>query len=357
MPLTDPYDTLSFHRSRVFTSHRDMSATPMKTVAKAVAKYLDTHSATAHPEREAIQFYLLNHGMSLLQARVDPLEPLEQGELQLVEWYYQMGSESALRAFNYLLVICNREARHNKAWAKTCKHIAQKNPKLAEFFQTCGHGESGIHKSMLMMPPDCTVGEYVEALCWMFYNSSWSPGYGGKAWGQVTDCLRRFVFGEYNAEMMVDTVWTLAHNNGPIFNKGFLYAHYTSEIYTILDVQRSGQIPELVLEEKYCAGHVTPAAKKVAKLIKLLFGDEVGDYVDWYVVEALGAMHKYPSQKAEQVKLYGVSEKASAAEKAAAAAAAAKAAKQKAEKEAFEKAHFQVMPNVYVKKVEMQRAA
>ena len=62
----------------------------------------------------------------------------------------------------------------------------------------------------------------------------------------MTDCLVRFVSGEFSAEMMLDTVWTLAHNGGPIFNKGQFYA-CTANALRILDVQRSGQIPEAVL--------------------------------------------------------------------------------------------------------------
>jgi hypothetical protein len=39
-------------------------------------------------------------------------------------------------------------------------------------------------------------------------------------WGNIADTLRHLVTGELSPEMFCDLGFALAHNNGPIFNKG-----------------------------------------------------------------------------------------------------------------------------------------
>ena len=131
-----------------------------------------------------------------------------------------------MRAFYYLLLICIRESRHNKSLAQDLPKIkATFGVAVADFLTGINGGEAGIHAKFLKAPPACAIGPFVDCLRWQFYHSKWTSGYGGKAWGTVADCLVRFVTGEYSAEMMLDTVWTLAHNNGPIFNKAHVLLH------------------------------------------------------------------------------------------------------------------------------------
>ena len=66
MAITDPIDTLAYHRSRVFTTHRDMRDVPLSAVVGKVNQFDLT--AKAVPEAEALWFYGLNAGM----ARIGP---------------------------------------------------------------------------------------------------------------------------------------------------------------------------------------------------------------------------------------------------------------------------------------------
>lgn len=358
MALTDPINTLSFNQSRVLTSHRDMGHVPVVLVAKAVSKFLslDSHPNTV-PETEALWFYGMNHGMALIAADKAPLEPLNEWELGFVQTYHRMMGPKAVRAFYYLLLICTRESRHNKSLVTDLPKIkAQFGSEVWDFLQSVNGGEAGIHKALLSSPPNTTIGNYVECLRWQFYNSKWNGGYGGKAWGQVTDCLSRFVKGEFTAEMMLDTVWTLSHNNGPIFNKGICYGHYDmGSLLRILDVQRSGQVPEGVLFDATISQYAAPELKGIMLQLKEQYDDKIGFYVDWEVVEALGAVGHYGADKQKQHKLHGMSEAAKKAQ-----AEALKKAKAEAEKAAmaqaeFEKKWFTVMSGLHVEKI--QRAA
>jgi len=130
--------------------------------------------------------------------------------------------------------------------------------------------------------------------------------YGGKPWGHIADTLKKLVLGETSPEMFTDTAWTLAHNNGPMFNKGMLYKQYTQSLYKILDVQRSGQIPQLVREGG--VDGITSVVKNVYENCAKVFPEEFSGHVDWFKVEALGALHHYPNEKAKQEQKYGKSD-------------------------------------------------
>jgi len=123
--------------------------------------------------------------------------------------------------------------------------------------------------------------------------------------------------------MMLDTVWTLAHNGGPIFNKGHFYTTYGHALYRILDVQRSGQVPEGVLFDHVIGQYASPPFKKLMLEVKGRYGEAIGDYVDWVKVEALGAVHKYEKDKQEQIKKKPLTAAQKAAQEAAQKAAIA----------------------------------
>lgn len=355
MAITDPKDTLSYHSSRVLCAQRDMSDVPCHKVALAVSLYTDTHgnSDVGHcrPEEQALWFYGMNHAVSLIASRFAPLEPLPEWELGVVETYHREMAPRAVRAFYYLLLVCIREARHNQSIKQDGPEMAEKfgNP-VWDFFASIKGGESTIHQKFLTKPPQAPIGKLTEALVWQFYNSQWNGGYGGPAWGSIADCLHRFVTGEFSAEMMLDTIWTLAHNNGPVFNKGILYAMYTGTIYRVLDVQRGGQIPQAILSDAQIQQFTPYDLAKVMKQVQERFPEEIGEYVDWYVVEALGAVHQYHEDKTKQLIQHGPSHAATEAEK-------QQAAKKKAEielaaKKAAEHAknHFTVMPGIELAK-------
>ncbi len=363
MAITDPTDTLAYHQSRALTTPRNMSAVPISSVSAAINAYQNTSAGMhqAYPEAEALWFYGLNHGMSFIQSQYAPLEPLDPMDATFVNEYHLKMGQSAVRAFYYLLLICVREARHNKSLAKDKANIATEFGYALGEFHASGGGEDGVHKKLLSQPPLGTIGNLTRSLCWVFYNSQWTHGYGGKAWGAVADCLNRFVHGNTTAEMMLDTVWTLAHNNGPIFNKGHFYHVYNGEIIIkLLDVQRSGQIPEMILYHTLSSNYANAALKEKMQFLDARFPGKIGKYVDWYAVEALGSVNSYHNEKTIQLSKYGPSLLASEAEKKAAAIQKAKEQAVIDEKLKHIKSFFVISPKENggyeeVKKIELNR--
>jgi hypothetical protein len=294
--------------------------------------------ASVAPERVAMEMYLLNHAYAKVQQTRAPYEPLPEAENQLVDLYFRRASVSAVRGFYYLLLICQRESLHLKNKEVYRQEMKAKfGGPAAKLVGTLSDNSADV--------AGVAIGPVVEALRWQFYNGSYNGGYGGKAWGQVNDPLVHFVNGEYSAEMMMDTIWTLCHNNGPIFNKGMLFGHYSTGgkiLLRILDLQRAGQVPEGVLHDPSLAHWRSHELVGVAQKIKALWG--CGDYVDWYAVEALGAQQSYPTDKKQQAQLHG--EPAHIAE-----LKAQQDAAKKAQAEAVKAQYFEVMPGVKIKKV------
>lgn len=358
MAHTHPKDTLAYHLARPLTSHLDRSKVPMAVVAKTIKGFLDadTHKST-QPVSEALAFYGLNHGLAILGTAYDPFEPMASADTQFVTDTYDRLTRSAVRAFVYLMLICTREARHNASLSASLPKMAKLfGNETAQWFNMNG-GEGTIHTKMLQSPPNTTLGNFVDCIRWQFYNSSWPGGYGGKAWGQVTDCLYRYVMGEFTAEMMLDTNWTLAHNNGPIFNKGHCYATHHHTIIKVLDVQRSGQIPELIFSDSTFAGMAPPGVLTALKQLGIRYPGSFGTYVDWYKVEALGAVHTYPNEKNAQKASHGSSPYLSAKDKAVIEAAKKLAAEEAAIMAHYVTPYFEYLPDQQVKKIIMARAA
>lgn len=374
MPLTDPRNCLAYHQSRALTSHRDMSQVSCQQVVKAKNAFQAADkNANAKPERLAISFYALNQGMALIAAKRHAYEKLTPGELLFVEQYHELAGETAVRAFYYLLEICTREARHNsslkgaKAAEFKAKIEKQFGPEIAAIHASVGSGEESIMKAFFDKTPDAPIGQYCKSLAWVYYHCKWPSNYGGPAWGNIADCLSRFVAGEFTAEMMLDTVWTLEHNTCAIFNKpNKLFAHFDSHgwLKRILDVQRSGQMVEMALYDKAVSQFVASDVAASANWIRQEFPGKIGTHVDWYKVEALGALGHYAAEKAQQS--LTPEEKAAIEKQAAeakaqkeAAEAVAKLAKEEAAKAAAEKLanQFTVMPGVTVEKTKMKRAA
>lgn len=361
--LTDPQNTLAYHNSRALTRPADMSAVPVSSVIPAYKQFhSQDKTPLASPEREALWFYGMNHGMALISAKRHPLEPLPAAELDFVQRYHAMMGEKARRSFYYLLSICVREARHSHSKQTDGPKLTEKFGAPVANFLTASGGEEDIINRLLKNTLDCSIGTLCDALRWSYYHSIWGGAYGGPKWGNIADCMGRFVNGEFTAEIMLDTIWTLSHNCAPIFNKpGKLFGHNGSYIVRLLDLQRSGQMIETILHDPEMAHYVNPEMTGMAAWVRDYFPGAIGPYVDWNTVEAKGSVQKYPNEIKKQTLIYGMTPETKAAIAAAKAKAEAFAAQVALDKKNFIKEHLLVMPGkagpVYVKKIIRKEAA
>lgn len=331
--------TLRFHSQRPLHVRRNMSRVPCADVAARVRKHVEQDYKYDKPrtETEAIRFYLLNHAMADLRQKYGLDDPLPPEAVELAEAYHQELNSLAVRMFSYLILITTRESRHGSMPSTLLAKIEEQFGAGAKAFQVKikGFGEHSAVEAWMKNPPeDCTLGEYVDMMSFLFYaeESGYSGGYGGPKWGVIADLVREYVHGRINAEMMLDTAFTLAHNGGPIFNKGMCFGGYQMEsLMKVLDIQASGQIPLLVGEANtYNLGNYVP--NEIVKLYGLankVLGGAYEKPLDWWLVEVdAKGTHAYSieSMKNMQKNLHGLSPVAGEIEKLKAEKEAAEAA-------------------------------
>lgn len=308
MSVAAPKNTLQYQlKGRPLTMKRDLSAIPIQSVSAAIRQFHDAEGEDVAPETEAIMFYLANHALKELAFRFDVLEPLPEWAVKVCDEYHRVSAKIAARAFYYMLLITAREARHNynkdnADWKSKIEKQFGTGPMMA-LVHYPDHANvdavTGVLDKHAMGAP---LGDICRSIVYTHYEGNFSGGYGGPKWGNVSDCMTAFATGQYTAEMMLDTVWTLVHNGGPIFNKGMLYDDYNgTALQQVLDIQRAGQIPRLVLAPH--GKNLVSAENYVnagAQVFAQTFVEHMGATVDFKAepvnfeeVQALGAVGSY----------------------------------------------------------------
>lgn len=301
-----PDNTLAHYELMPQRQLINVSKVNCELFAQRISAYKDSHTLVK-PEHEAIQFYLFNHLAKLLKDKFTANEPLPDWAKAVMQEYKSIVVNQGNRLTSYISLICARESRHmgakNEEW--WVENITKNfGAKCKDFHYLIKGKNSDVAAGrFLESAPDIPVGDFFKSLETIFFKGSFGSGYGGKPWGNIAKTLNQFLDGKISQEMMVDTAYTLAHNNGPMFNKGMMFNHYDSELLVILDVQRSGQIPEYVLEK--CGVGLSPQQQTVFTNFKQALGNPFSSYVDWFKVERDGAVSSYGYQQQMQEKLHG----------------------------------------------------
>lgn len=282
MLYTQP-DTLSYFNAAPHLKLINVGHMPIPQMAVNCQKYLDGCDTPA-PEGEAVRFYTLNHLAMIVRNKFTPHEVLPDWALQVMRKYDACLQAQGRRMFTYLALITARESRHACNLAKVGPALVAKygHALVKQMVATKNCSPMECAKYFMDKPPDITLSSYYNGLVEVFVTGGFSSSYGGQPWSDIAKVLASFIDGKTSMEMMLDTAFTLAHNGGPIFNKGMCYGSYTAEIYKILDVQRSGQMPEYVRTQTPCKN--VPLLDTVT-MVAALFPEAFGTEIDWYKVE------------------------------------------------------------------------
>lgn len=277
--------TLADYASRPHTRPLEFGDIKVPDIVKNYRDYR-LSAGMAQPEEVAIEFYLLNGAAARLSQEVDKNVPLTTAQEHLLGIYYDSLQIIGHRAFFYLLLICTRETRHcglTPKLTESCEPLGAYN-----FWKKLKGLESkeAVQK-LLDIPPEVSLKNYTEHMVNCFTYGTHKGGYAGPAWVAVAKPLRDFVHGTISMEVLLDTVWTLAHNNGPIFNKGMLFNNYGAELQKILDVQRAGQVANLVYFKE--SSHVNVHHQALLALCQKALPDFGSEAVNWQKVKELGA--------------------------------------------------------------------
>lgn len=301
-------DTLAGIRTSSLFSARDASAQPLPEVMKRLLKYEAASDERKQPEAEALRFYHSNHVFSLISGGHHKHEPLSPSHAALARSYVKMSSDIAVRLAYYCLLIITREARHMTHDATLAASIAVECGAATIAFLVGNTGdEDAAVNGLRQHAPATTVGKYVRAIERIFFEGHWSSSsYGGVKWGVVTSTLLSFITGKITPELFVDTAFALVHNGGPIFNKGMLYhTQETKRLDKLLDVQRSGQVPQFFNGEKLDYVKSNDPINAFANLALSLYHEQLTGHVDWFKVIPANPDNSYHVEKQQQVAKYG----------------------------------------------------
>jgi len=256
---------------------------------------------STRPETDMLDFYVGVQALGLMH-RVHHEHEVVRDDLyrHLLAWRGRT-AKAVGRALLYSIVICTREMRHcgSKDDPELEKRLVDETSldaaSFVRFMMAGGGAPDGI-LSCAYVP----VGDAFRAVDLAFREGMFGKQFGGEPWAQVARNVVRYVDGSYTPEMFLDTVWSLCHNNGPIFNKGMHYDMYSNYLIELLDVQRSGQVIEGIVEGRW-VHFLTKETSTLAYFMKDYVRDLVGDYVDWSLVEEAGSLMSYDTYKANQL--------------------------------------------------------
>lgn len=296
-----PTNTLAYFNAAPQTHLHDLSNLPTAVFSEATAKYRKTCGHTS-PTEDAVSFYTLNHAASIIRSAFTANETLPDWAQTIMATYTEVAVAQGERMLHYILSITTREMRHLGSHGKGDKFGkigAAAGPVMQAFIEKIvTMDESAAVQYYMNHPPKATIGQYITAMSVGFHKGGWGQAgqcsYGGPKWGQVADAAAAMLTGVTSMEMLVDTGFTLAHNGGPIFNKGMMYGGQdATRLLQILDVQRSGQMLDVMLDSNTLGLPKTAVAVQAVSLIQTHCPlDAQGKptlkgSVDWHLVDAL----------------------------------------------------------------------
>ena len=259
----------------------------------------------------ALEFYLCQEIMAEVEARYTRFELLPAGVSQLANNCVDTMSLLAIRVFWYLLFITHRESRHakpsslNKEFLNLIDNPVTDDPEFLEivdymFAATNKISSDSFASGYATLAHGFKIGLYTSYLERLYTDGLWSKSFGGDSWALITSVLKDFLYGRISANTLCDTAWALAHNTGPIFNKGLLFFMNSKKaLVEVLDVQRAGMIGSYIQEfpPEGC-----PKLNSIFDWARgVLDGYDPPSIVDWDKVMALGAVGSYHDKQNKQL--------------------------------------------------------
>lgn len=249
----------------------DMSDIHVSKLVKELETFKHSHGKMASPETDALKFYFLNHAFHVMKTKFNQFEVLDEKMAFVAEKHIQQTNEIAKRLFFYNILIAVEEA----------KFMPNQDAGFYDFLdQSYGSGfkqwvSSGFGRSLTSFGNlNMTCGDFSKAMVSVFAFAKWQHGFGGKGWVPIASSVSDCIHGRMSFEQMADQAFSLCHNNGSMFNKGHLYNCYSQFIYSILDIQDSGQIPQWI-GSNLGSQYVDKDLKDVYKIMAECFPEEM----------------------------------------------------------------------------------
>lgn len=265
-----PVNTIYMYEKNPLFSKIDSSSLSMNDFIREY-DFFSKKKPMVKPESDALSFYFLNHAFHILKSKYHPLEALPQDLAYVAEQHITITNTISKRLLFYSYIIALEEASflHEQSSDFWLFLKTRYGKNFEEFAQNRFPQESSRVAKL-----DMTCGEYASAIMSVFAFGKWSSGFGGKGWVPIASLFSNFIHGSISLEQFSDQAFSLSHNNGSMFNKGHFYQMYSPFIYTILDIQDSGQIPQWIYTNQKNK-FVSSELLKVYTIMEKYFPEEI----------------------------------------------------------------------------------
>lgn len=246
------FKTINDYRSHFFFNRIKNHDVTLKNIGE----YANAHklfNGKTEPEDCALNFYLLSHAFKYFESNKDKNDLLNENEHSFMSFFLSYNEEIFLKSFLYLLSIVNKESRHIYI-SNHDKRLLKRNYGQEMYDYTKMISKKSREKdykankaiSSCKDLPNVPLYLFLEHIEDIFSESDFEDSYGGEPWANITKCLKKYIDGFYSPEIMVDTMWSLSHNSGCIFDKDVIFFNTKNDgetLQQILNSQALGLIP------------------------------------------------------------------------------------------------------------------
>lgn len=230
-----------------FKSHPLRIATPFTDLSVGdllAAEEHQVHEALIAPAAGA---YIHYGGVELADLLTIHSPSLSQDTLDTLCSYWNISCGQVVRQLLfYVWLIITKEMRHgspSKCETAFAHWGDPTDPLYGPAMDLCAKVSGGSSwKDYLKDNPGVNAATYVDCVERQYRSGGWSGAFGGKKWADIALEFKRFIKGDASAMVASDRCWTLVHNTGPIFNKGFFFKHHGSSLAKVLDAQASTSV-------------------------------------------------------------------------------------------------------------------
>lgn len=307
------HNTVRAFRNRPLLMNRDISGNDMGDFYGQLLLYFEGHLNEKKSIGDtAVQFYMLNHGIALLDTTMGMDAPLTPAQCSLYQTYHKhVGAIGVRMVYDIVFMLTAMCATTHPDPYHLDVVESSYGPKAKEFIQSvAGTGEKMSfwtpHFSLLKPvlanarteSMGVKLGDAIRSLGYILDVCQRELSYG-PLWRDIARMATSFFEGNKSCETTIDTAFTFCHCNGSFFEKGKLFAAVGNDLFKALDVQRSGQIPQFVAE-----GHnfltIAPATKTLHAQFAKEFPEVFNAPIAWSSVKEVTRNQLVFTQKYKQ---------------------------------------------------------
>ena len=252
--------TVAFYKSRPFMQERNFAESPSAHLLLQLLMELKQTNKECIGS-SAFDFYLMNHGFSLIVAANAPHAQLPHEQQEFAELYLKRGGHIGRRMFLDLVgLLCTLASSATPDPFHIESVEDTYGPAAGAIIRAAVDQPSGLNSWMpgnqsaviktvtgiyeAAVETGATIDQTIAALTDILDWNKRKLAYG-PMWRDVGNASLAFCRGKKSLEVITDSLFSYCHCSGSFFEKGALFAPVGQILFGLLDVQRSGQVPQL----------------------------------------------------------------------------------------------------------------